>query len=165
LTGSIGVLLKTADITNLLERIGIKPEIIKSSPLKAQPNPFEKTTTEARGAIKSVVMDMYAMFVDIVAERRKMSPVAVRALADGRVYSGRQALANGLIDAIGSENEAIEWLRETANLPKDLSVIDVIIERPGQGWRTLISSFVGKALFTERLSLDDLFPLWQSKVW
>jgi protease-4 len=165
LTGSIGVLLQTADITTLLEKIGIKPEIIKSGPLKAQPNPFEKTTQAARGAIESVVMDMYAMFVDIVAERRKMSPEAVRAIADGRVYSGRQALANGLIDAIGSENEAIDWLRKTAKIPKGLSVKDVIIERPSQSWRTLISSIVGKALFTERLSLDGLSSLWQSKAW
>ena len=165
LTGSIGVLLKTADITSLLEKVGIKPEIIKSGPLKAQPNPFEKTTNVARGAIESVVMDMYEMFVDIVAERRKMSPEAVRALADGRVYSGRQALANGLIDAIGGEDEAIDWLLETGKIPPDLSVKDVIIDRPGQGWRRFINSLVGKALFSESLSLDGLFPLWQSKVW
>jgi protease IV len=165
LTGSIGVLLQTADITSLLEKVGIKPEIIKSGPLKAQPNPFEKTTQAARGAIESVVMDMYAMFVDIVAERRKMSPEAVRALADGRVYSGRQALANGLIDAIGGEDEAIDWLLETGKIPPDLSVKDVIIDRPGQGWRKFINSLVGKAMFSESLSLDGLFPLWQSKVW
>lgn len=165
LTGSIGVLLQTADITSLLEKVGIKPEIIKSGPLKAQPNPFEKTTQAARGAIESVVMDMYAMFVDIVAERRKMSPEAVRALADGRVYSGRQALANGLIDAIGGEDEAIDWLLETGKISPDLSVKDVIIDRPGQGWRRFINSLVGKALFSESLSLDGLFPLWQSKVW
>jgi protease-4 len=148
-----------------LEKVGIKPEIIKSGPLKAQPNPLEKTTQAARGAIESVVMDMYAMFVDIVAERRKMSPEAVRALADGRVYSGRQALANGLIDAIGGEDEAIDWLLETGKIPPDLSVKDVIIDRPGQDWRRFIHSLVGKALFSESLSLDGLFPLWQSKVW
>lgn len=165
LTGSIGVLLQTADITSLLEKIGIKPEIIKSGHLKAQPNPLEKTTTAAREAIESVVMDIYAMFVDIVAERRKMSPEAVRALADGRVYSGRQALANGLIDAIGSENEAIDWLRKTAKIPQGLSIKDVIIERPGQGWSTIINSIVGKVTFSDRLSLDGLFSLWHSKDW
>ena len=165
LTGSIGVLLQTADITGLLEKIGVKPEIIKSGPLKAQPNPLEKTTQAAREAIKAVVMDIYAMFVDMVAERRKMSPEAVRALADGRVYSGRQALANGLIDAIGSEDEAIDWLRETAKIPQGLSVQDVIIERPGQGWRSLINAVIGKPLFSERLSLDGLVSLWQSEIW
>ena len=165
LTGSIGVLLQTADITSLLKKIGIKPEVIKSGPLKAQPSPFEKTTQAARGAIKSVVLDLYAMFVDIVAERRKMSPNAVRALADGRVYSGRQALANGLIDAIGSENEALDWLHKTKKIPLNISVKDVVIERSGQGWQKFINTLVGKALFSERLSLDGLFSLWQSKVW
>ena len=165
LTGSIGVLLQTADITGLLEKIGVKPEIIKSGPLKAQPNPLEKTTQAAREAIKAVVMDIYAMFVDMVAERRKMSPEAVRALADGRVYSGRQALANGLIDAIGSEDEAIDWLRETAKIPQGLSVQNVTIERPGQGWRSLINATVGKSLFSERLSLDGLVSLWHSEAW
>jgi protease-4 len=165
LTGSIGVLLQTADITGLLKKIGVKSEIIKSSPLKAQPNPLEKTSQAAREAIESVVMDMHTMFVDMVAERRKMSPEVARALADGRVYSGRQALANGLIDAIGSENEAIDWLRENSKIPSGLSVQDVIIERPGQDWRSLINAMVGKALFSERLRLDGLVSLWHSDVW
>ena len=165
LTGSIGVLLQTTDITGLLEKIGVKPETIKSGPLKAQPNPLEKTTPAARKAVQAVVMDMYAMFVDMVAERRKMSPEAARSLADGRVYTGRQALANGLIDAIGSENEAIDWLREFAKIPSGLSVQDVIIERPGQGWRSLINGMVGKALFSERLRLDGLVSLWHPEGW
>ena len=165
LTGSIGVLLQTADVTSLLEKIGIKPEVIKSGPFKAQPNPFEKTTQAARDTIESVVLDMYAVFVDIVAERRKMSPEAVRALADGRVYSGRQALANGLIDAIGSENEALDWLHKTRKIPPNLSVNDVIIERSGQSWRKIVNMLVGEALFSERLNLDGLFSLWQSKLW
>ena len=165
LTGSIGVLLQTADVTGLLEKIGVKPETIKSGPLKAQPNPLEKTTPAARKAIQAVVMDMYAMFVDMVAERRKMSPEAARSLADGRVYTGRQALANGLIDAIGSENEAIDWLREFAKIPSGLSVQDVIIERPGQGWRSLINGMVGKVLLSERLRLDGLVSLWHPEGW
>jgi len=165
LTGSIGVLLQTADITGLLEKIGVKSEIIKSGPLKAQPNPLEKTTQAAREAIEAVVMDIHTMFVDMVAERRKMSPEVARALADGRVYSGRQALANGLIDAIGSENEAIDWLRETSKISSGLPVQDVIIERPGQDWRSLINGMVGKALFSERLRLDGLVSLWHSEVW
>jgi protease-4 len=165
LTGSIGVLLQTTDITGLLEKIGVKPETIKSGPLKAQPNPLEKTTPAARKAVQAVVMDMYAMFVDMVAERRKMSPEAVRVLADGRVYTGRQALANGLIDAIGSENEAIDWLREFAKIPSGLSVQDVIIERPGQGWRSLINGMVGKVLLSERLRLDGLVSLWHPEGW
>ncbi len=165
LTGSIGVLLQTADITGLLEKIGVKPETIKSAPLKAQPNPLEPISPEARKAAKEVVMDMYDMFVDMVAQRRKMPPEQARALADGRVFTGRQALANGLIDAIGSEVEALDWLVQFKQIPSDLPVHDVKIERPGEEWRQFFGGMVGKTLFSERLRLDGLISLWHPEGW
>ncbi|MGZ9034887.1 MAG: signal peptide peptidase SppA, partial [Rhodospirillales bacterium] len=112
LTGSIGVIMQTADITGLLDKLGIQPESIKSGPLKAQPNPLEPFTPAAREATEAVVADIFQMFVGMVEERRKMSREAVTTLADGRVYTGRQALANGLIDAIGGESEARQWLQD-----------------------------------------------------
>ncbi|NQU58267.1 MAG: signal peptide peptidase SppA [Rhodospirillales bacterium] len=165
LTGSIGVLMQTANITGLLEKIGVKPDTIKSGPFKAQPNPLEVTTPEARQAIKDVVMDMYAMFVEMVAERRKMDLETAKTLADGRVYSGRQALANGLIDAIGSESEAIDWLEKTRNIPSGLGVRNVVIERPGQAWQNYFNGLVGKTLFSERLTLDGMISLWHPERW
>ena len=160
LTGSIGVLMQTANVTGLLEKIGVKPDTIKSGPLKAQPNPLEETSPQARQVIKDVVMDMYEMFVEIVAERRNMDLQQVKTLADGRVYSGRQALANGLIDAIGSETEAIDWLEKTRKIPQGLGVHTLVIERPGQGWQNYFNGLVGKTLFSERLTLDGLISLW-----
>lgn len=165
LTGSIGVLMQTADVTGLLEKIGVKPDTIKSGPLKAQPNPLEVTTPEARQAITDVVMDMYGMFVEMVAERRHMDLGQAKNLADGRVYSGRQALANGLIDAIGSETEAVDWLEKTRNIPMGLAVRNVVIERPGQDWKNFINGMVGKTLFSERLTLDGLISLWHPERW
>jgi len=165
LTGSIGVLMQTANITGLLEKIGVKPDTIKSGPLKAQPNPLEVTTPQARQAIKDVVMDMYGMFVEMVAERRKMDIGAAKALADGRVFSGRQAFANGLIDAIGSESEAVDWLEKTRNIPIGLDVRSVVIERPGEKWQNYINGLVGKTLFSERLTLDGLISLWHPARW
>jgi protease IV len=165
LTGSIGVLLQTADMTGLLDKIGVKPETIKSGPLKAQPNPMEPFSPEARAATKEVVMDMYDMFVDMVAERRQMSPGDVRILADGRVFTGRQALANGLIDAIGSEAEAVDWLEKSKKIQIGLPVHDVEIERPTQGWRQFFNGMVGKTLFSERLRLDGLISLWHPESW
>lgn len=165
LTGSIGVLLQTADMTGLLDKIGVKPETIKSGPLKAQPNPMEPFSPEAREATKDVVMDMYAMFVDMVSERRNMPAEHVKTLADGRVFTGRQALANGLIDAIGSEAEAVDWLVKSKKIQAGLPVHDVVIERPGQGWRQFFSGLVGKTLFSERLRLDGLISLWHPEGW
>ncbi len=160
LTGSIGVLMQTANVTGLLEKIGVKPDTIKSGPMKAQPNPLEETSPQARQVIKDVVMDMYEMFVEMVATRRNMDLQQVKALADGRVYSGRQALANGLIDAIGSETEAIDWLEKTRKIPSGLGVRTLVIERPGQGWQNYFNGLVGKTLFSERLTLDGLISLW-----
>lgn len=165
LTGSIGVLLQTADITGLLEKIGVKPETVKSGPLKAQPNPFEATTPEARKAVEGVVMDMYAMFVDMVAQRRELDPATVGTLADGRVFTGRQARENGLIDAIGSETEAIGWLEKSREITAGLPVRDVIIERRQQAWWDFINGLAGKVLFSERLRLDGLVSLWQPDRW
>ena len=165
LTGSIGVLLQTADMTGLLEKIGVKPETIKSGPLKAQPNPMEPFSPEAREATKEVVMDMYAMFIGMVARNRNMANEQVKDLADGRVFTGRQALANGLIDAIGSEAEAIDWLENSRKIKGDLPILDVVIERPGQKWRQFFNGMIGKTLFSERLRLDGLISLWQPEGW
>ncbi len=128
-------MLQTTDVTGLLDKIGIKPETIKSGPLKAQPNPMETLSPKAREAVKDVVMDMYEMFVDLVAIRRNMLPDEVKSLADGRIFTGRQALANGLIDAIGGETEALARPYKTPEIPDDTDLLDVVIERPGEEMR------------------------------
>ena len=161
LTGSIGVLMQSADVTGLLEKIGIKPEAVKSAPLKAQPNPLEPFTEEARQAIRTVVMDMYDMFVDMVAERRGMERARVLTLADGRIYTGRQALADGLIDTIGGEDAARLWLETTHQIKASLPVRDLKIEHEDEGWLGMAHSLIGKTLFSERLTLDGLISLWQ----
>jgi len=165
ITGSIGVLMQTANINGLLEKLGIAPETIKSGPLKAQPNPFEPTSPAARKAVQDVVMDMHAMFVDLVAERRGMARPAALQLADGRIYSGRQALTVGLIDALGGERQARKWLADTDGVSVDLPIRDVKIVREGDGWSSLFSGAIGKTLFSERLRLDGLISLWHPAIW
>ena len=165
LTGSIGVILQTADVTGLLEKIGIKPEIVKSAPLKAQPNPLERFTPEARKATEAVVADFFDMFVTLVSERRSMSKEKVRILADGRVFSGRQALSNGLVDALGAEPEARKWLAETHEISDSLPVKDVKVKGDEESWREFLDSKIGKVLFSERLGLDGVISLWQPSLW
>ena len=97
-------------VTEFLGNLGIKPEAIKSSPLKAQPNPLEPFSEEARKATRMIISDIHAMFIDLVAERRKMERSEAKKLSDGRIYTGRQAVANGLIDALGGDEEARHWL-------------------------------------------------------
>ncbi|MEE9545700.1 MAG: signal peptide peptidase SppA [Rhodospirillales bacterium] len=164
ITGSIGIIMQTADMTRLLEKLGIKPESIKSRELKAQPNPLEPITPAAREAAKAVVMDLFEMFVDMVEKRRKIPREQVLKLADGRVFTGRQAEKNGLVDAIGGERKAREWLRDTFDISTKLPVKDVEIQREDEPWRKILTSMVGKALFSERLRLDGLISLWHPEL-
>lgn len=164
ITGSIGVIMQTADLTGLLDRIGVKPESVKSTPLKAQPNPLETFTPAAREAAREVVLDLYEMFVGMVEERRRLGHERTLALADGRVFTGRQAVANGLIDELGGEAEARAWLDEVGNVDSAVPVRDVEIDRPEDRLRDLIGGLVGKAIFSERLRLDGLISLWHPEL-
>jgi protease-4 len=165
LTGSIGVILQTADVTGLLDKIGIKPETFKSGPLKAQPNPLEKLTPEVREATQKVVQDLYGLFIDMVAEQRNLPRDKVLGLADGRVFSGRQAKDLGLIDGIGGEAEAREWLAETYAIAIDLPVKTMAVKREREFVRDLLEGMIGKALFSERLRLDGVISVWHPVLW
>jgi protease-4 len=159
-TGSIGVILQATDITELLDDLGIKPEIVKSAPLKAQPNPLEPFTQDAREATRAVVLDMYELFVEIVAERRELARNAVILLADGRIFTGRQAFANGLIDAIGDEDDAKAWLEATHGVDAALEVRDVEVDDPEQTLLDLVTGITGKLFFSQRVRLDGLLSVW-----
>ena len=165
LTGSIGVLLQTANINKLMDKIGVDPITIKSAPLKAQPNPMEPFSPEARKVTEELVADFFDMFVSLVSERRSMSKDKVLKLADGRAFSGRQAFANGLIDAIGAEPEVRKWLAEKHKIADDLPIKDVKVVDDDKTWQDLLDSKIGKFLFSERLSLDGVISLWQPNLW
>ena len=81
-------------------------------------------------------------------------------LADGRVFSGRQAKERGLIDALGAEPEARQWLAKTHDIDAALPVIEMVIEHEDEPWRDMIQGLIGKALFSERLRLDGGISLW-----
>ncbi|MFT5539633.1 MAG: protease-4 [Alphaproteobacteria bacterium] len=160
ITGSIGVILQSTDVTGLLKKLGIEAEAIKSSPLKAVPNPFEPLTEEGRAAARDVVLDMYRQFVDMVAARRKMTPAEAQKLSDGRIFTGRQALKNRLIDAIGGENEARTWLQSAHKVAKSLPIHTVRSHERSEDMLGLLGRIVGKTLFSERLTLDGLVSVW-----
>ena len=164
ITGSIGVLMQTADVTGLLQKLGVSMEQIKSVPMKAVPNPFEPLTDEGRRAVRAVIDDTHAMFVEMVAERRRLSPEDARRLADGRVHTGRQALALGLIDELGGEDGAIAWLGSTHGLPAGLPVRDIkpgFADRRGLDVSAVLGRLLqGKSYLPERLTIDGLVALW-----
>ncbi|NQV56599.1 MAG: signal peptide peptidase SppA [Rhodospirillales bacterium] len=159
-TGSIGVLMQSTEITGLLDKLGVKAEMIKSSPLKAQPNPLEPLGPKARAVMDAVIADMHGMFVDMVAERRKMDRDRALKLSDGRIYTGRQARENGLIDAIGSIETARTWLATNKNISAKLPQRQVRVRHKDGVIREILDDLVGKTLFSERLRLDGLISLW-----
>jgi protease-4 len=164
ITGSIGVLLETGEVSGLLGKLGITADALVSGPLKDQPSYTKPLSPSGREVLQGLVMDMYDQFVGMVAAGRHMGPDAVRALADGRAYTGRQALKLGLIDAIGDEQDARTWLETEKGLPKRLPVEDITTV----GWtdRMLTGEFspilvsLWKTLVSQSVMLDLPMALW-----
>ncbi|MGB9400428.1 MAG: signal peptide peptidase SppA [Pseudolabrys sp.] len=177
LVGSIGVLFQYPNFTDVLKTIGIKVEEVKSSPLKAAPNGFEPTSPEARAAIESIVLDSYSWFKGLVKDRRKMDDSLLTQVADGRVFTGRQAINLKLVDDLGNEKAALAWLEKEKKVPANTPVRDYSLQP-----RFSELSFLHLAAWTfeamglsaiahrieewggvqaiERLNLDGLLALW-----
>jgi protease-4 len=182
LVGSIGVLFQYPNVTELMKTLGVKIEEIKSSPLKAAPNGFEPTSPEARAAIESIVSDSYAWFRGLVKARRQLDDAGLDRVADGRVFTGRQAVALKLIDQLGDERTALAWLAKEKKIDPDTPVRDyrlrdrlsdlpflhtaaiAVLEVAGLGsWARRIEEW-GAVQAVERLSLDGLLALWHPPV-
>lgn len=176
LVGSIGVLFQYPNVTDLLKTIGVKVEEIKSSPLKAAPNGFEPTTPEARAAVEAIIRDSFDWFKGLVRERRHMDDATLARVSDGRVFTGRQGLDLHLVDQLGNEQTALEWLEKekgvSAKTPVrdwrlhdrfgDFSVLHLATAAAFkalglEGWARWLGS---SAATLERLQLDGLLALW-----
>lgn len=165
-TGSIGVIMQAAEVTELAQKWGIEPIVIKSGPNKASPNPFEQLTPEQRAALEVVVADFFNTFVDMVAEERELERRTVLQLADGRIYTGPQALDFGLVDALGGEEEALEWLRTELQIPEgqEIDIRDREPEREKQGALGELFGQMAKSLsIFPQIQLDGLVSIWQPK--
>ena len=123
IVGSIGVLFQYGNVAELLDNLGISVDAVKSSPLKASPSPFEPADPRAAAMIRRLVEDSYEWFLAMVVERRGFSREEALAVSDGSIYTGRQALENGLIDELGAEPEVLAFFAERG-LGDDLKVIE-----------------------------------------
>jgi protease IV len=163
IVGSIGVLFQYGDVSELLNKIGVKVDAIKSSPMKAEPSPFAPASEEAKQMIGRVITDSYEWFVALVAERRKLEPFKARQLADGSIFTGAQGLANGLVDQIGGEDVAKDWLEKQKSVAADLKIIDWVPKRERDGifgnvagLSQLIRFFGGESAEVELLQLREI---------
>lgn len=116
LTGSIGVYIPYSNWQELYQKIGIHQEKIKSGPHKDMLSPERSLTPAEREIVQSMVDDLYEQFVQVVAQGRKLDPEKVRQLADGRIYTGNQAKALGLVDELGNMYDALEGTKQLAGL-------------------------------------------------
>ena len=165
ITGSIGVIVQLPEFSGLMEKLGVTAETLTSGPLKDQPNPAHRLSDAGRVYLQALVADMYDQFVTIVANGRHMDPARVRELADGRAYTGRQALALGLIDQLGNEQDATSWLTANAGVPDGLRVIEL---RTTSRAETMFAESLGpylaaamKTVLYQGVALDGAKALWQ----
>jgi protease IV len=165
LTGSIGVLFYTPDISGLLQKVGIGSDLLVSGPLKAQPSMVRPLSPAGREMLQQLITDLYEQFVAIVAEGRHLDAARVRELADGRPYTGRQALKLGLVDQIGGETDARAWLAQAKGVSANLPVRDVT--EGGLAERLLVGGLAGtvgtfvKSLLSQGLMVDGALAVWQ----
>lgn len=175
ITGSIGVLFQYPQVKELMDKIGVSMEEIKSSALKAEPSPFHTPPEEAKLMIERMILDSYDWFVDLVADRRKLSREEVLKLSDGSIFTGRQALQAKLIDELGGEDE-IRAFFKNKGLKEDLQIVTWKKQENslfGQlllgkivkltGLSTILPLDSAGALDTDKLFLDGLVSVWQVK--
>jgi protease-4 len=174
ITGSVGVIFQSYEFTELLRNWGIKVEEIRSGPLKAVPSPFTADDGAGKALVEELVNESRDWFVDLVTQRRQISPENLVQVKTGRIYTGRQALQVGLVDELGDEATAVKWLEEKRGVPKGLKVIDKQSESGSSRFQlsalagslgSLVTFFVQQtaeifAIGPQFNHLDGLISLW-----
>src|SRR5579883_766509 len=166
ITGSIGVILRGNNLERLLEKVGVSFKVVKSGPYK-DILAFDREITEPEKTILQELIDIsYQQFVQTVAEARKLATETVQSFADGRVFTGQQALALGLVDRLGTEEDARRWAAELVGLDPDKTPLYTLEERkpllsrllPGN--RQTVSGFGAGIDWLEFEMSTSGLPLW-----
>ncbi|MGE3066489.1 MAG: signal peptide peptidase SppA [Hyphomicrobiaceae bacterium] len=176
ITGSVGVIFQWAEVSQLLDKVGVKMNEVKSGPLKANPSPFQPLDPQGKAVAEQMVLESQRWFVDLVATRRSIKTADIPGLEQGRIFSGREALGYRMIDEIGGEEDAVKWMEDKRNVSKGLKVIDWKPERQSAWSMARVASSIAGGLFgdgagalVERiaqtpalpLGLDGLLSVWQ----
>ena len=141
-TGSLGVIMLTVNAGGLLEKIGVEATAITSGPRKDMGSPFRAMTAEERAIFQGVIDAFYKQFLEVIDQGRpNLSMEEIRRLADGRIYTGPQAKALGLVDEIGYLEDAITLAKQEAGLT---TAKVVTYGRPGEYQHNIYSNFLGR---------------------
>lgn len=152
ITGSIGVILRGNNLEKLLDRVGVSFKVIKSGPYK-DILAFDRELTQPEQEILQALIDTsYSQFVQTVADSRNLEVDTVKSFADGRVFTGQQALDLGLIDRLGTEEDAKRWAAELADLDPDKAEC-VTIEAEKPFWKKFVPG-------SSRVQIPTQFKSW-----
>lgn len=130
LTGSIGVIMELTNVEGLLHKVGVESVTIKSGKNKDVGSPFRKMKKEERALLQDVLKDVHNQFIEAVSQGRSLEIESVRMLADGRIFTGRQAKEVGLIDELGSLEAAIEKAAEMAGIEGKPEIVETKEKSP-----------------------------------
>ncbi len=139
ITGSIGVILRGNNLERLLDKIGVSFKVIKSGPYKDILSFDRQLTIEEENILQALIDTSYDQFVTTVAEGRQLPVEKVKTFADGRIFTGQQALELGIVDRLGTEEEARIWLTELVGLDPDKTKCDTM-EEP----KSLVNRFLSR---------------------
>ena len=143
MTGSIGVIMETMNLQELFNKIGVSPQTVKSGPFKDIGSPNRPLTPEERELLQTMVDDIYNQFVDVVAKGRSMDRKKVLALADGRIFTGRQAKELGLVDQLGNYYDAVALTGELAKIKGEPSIYELGPKNPFARFLGGVQSLLG----------------------
>ena len=108
-----------------MEKIGVKPIIVKSGELKATPNPLEKLDEEKINYLKKIIGQLQDEFIEIVERKRNLNQTTLKKISSGRIFTSKQAMKLNLIDFVGNETDALNWIIKEGNLDPKIDVIEI----------------------------------------
>lgn len=155
ITGSIGVIISSSNFKKLYDKIGIDSEVVKSGPYKDILSTHRYLTDEEKVILQSMIDDTYNQFVEVVSKGRNLEPEKVRKFADGRIFTGKQALELGLVDKIGSLRDAIDYAAELVSIEGEPKIVDLSPQR------SMLHSIFNSRLRNIELMMDySGIPMW-----
>lgn len=177
ITGSVGVIAQWPEFSDLLAKVGVKVNEVKSGELKAQPSPFATPDPAAIKVMQEMIDDGFRWFISLVETRRGIKAADLPGLEKGRVFSGRAAVEAKLVDEVGGEPEARRWLEDKRGVAKDLDIIDwkpvsgdfwglgasssaSLPERFAVAAWSRVVKMIGSGQTSSRIGLDGLVSVW-----
>jgi protease-4 len=161
LTGSIGVIMQFSNIQELLQKIGVSLEVVKTGSFKDIGSPVRKMKPEEKQLLEGVIQNVHRQFVAAIVKSRRLPPAQVEKMADGRIFTGEQAKDLGLVDELGSFEEAVETAKRLAGLRGEVKLVQ-IEKKKFSWWDLLLNKVLGD--FREGLAASGTGPdlLWIS---